>query len=1175
MAQAQQDFLAIPGVESLLNHSKANVRSGNTLRRLNGQTSSISSRTFSDGQYEYLVPTIYDGRQVSDDEAWSRAQQQMANGVVFPTAPAGQHGQLDALSEQISAHLGTLDLNNTTKAKGLKRKQKNLFDADDASFMDMVKGVSTVTNAFIQDKVGDYGALAGNAMTMGTALVGQTGGALMGLATMSAPQRDSSGAYIEGTGRGLDHVAQSIEAGGEKMAFMPNEDDPLYDKQMNNLATAGTAMERLAEKLLPYREAYERKAAEMGIPMEVAAAIWTLGIVGAETISPSKFVPKGALVRFAKEAQVFKARMAKDTGIDIDALGPIFDNVKSTPKPDVQAADVPRLPAPEGLPEFKTDVADNALAGKVTAYHGTRAEPFDKFETQGNANQRVQGAYFTKTEKSAEKWAGLTSPTAKQGRVIQSEIDLKNPAGREVLDEIGYGLRGDEMREELIRRGYDGVIDDSMDEIIAFYPEQITQKPSSNALKSPGDKERGSIKVTDDDTKGLNALETTATRSAATTTKKKTKKKRQPALGTLFDEIYDYNTAQKMAERGKHLRRDKTGKYTGSPDVTSPQELGALRKKIDKLVDEGSFNMDWYERARKTAVRFYPNDPAMQELFARGAAAYSPQADPGNELLAFLTQHNTRMLTGETVQPRTGAQSRNVDRAYRNAPDEVNPESIKLGPKTGPYGDAKNPVIPEADLYKTANDIWHGRVMGYGEDFDRGFTATEHNYLTGENILLAQRAEARDAASGTTRSTQWSPRAGQAATWGAKRKEKFIDKELAKVEKKNKELRSAKPPKSYKTEEAIAKWQTRQDAKIVDTKDAEYVADLDARAEAYARFGIDDAAARHSAYQTSEARTGESVNHLKMDDSETDLIASYTDLVRDQAMKRQSMADDLKLYSADAVETSGYYTNSAGEVELNPGYAHPILVSSDVKGTPKVRDADRAFLDYVTQVDATLTGQEAGAWSKFFPQGMGKQKVGDMNAVMVEHGPMTEKTFKQLQDIAEKADAQIVNYGDVTMFVRFGDAGPIPGTTKQIKVAVAAAGTDWKAAPGTLDSGYQPTGLGRGHPRTNAFKPDQHEATNALLDAADQAEQTVPNIAGRTADAVSAKAKAMNEIDAAVAKASGKAQREDLVKLRGILADGGIPALRDYVRKYGKAGLPAVLLALLSSQNQNSLVEET
>ena len=72
-----------PGVDSLVNHSSQNVKTGNTLRRDSGQTSSISSMTVGilgsefgssdQGLRTFLVPTIFDGRQLSGDEAKAKA----------------------------------------------------------------------------------------------------------------------------------------------------------------------------------------------------------------------------------------------------------------------------------------------------------------------------------------------------------------------------------------------------------------------------------------------------------------------------------------------------------------------------------------------------------------------------------------------------------------------------------------------------------------------------------------------------------------------------------------------------------------------------------------------------------------------------------------------------------------------------------------------------------------------------------------------------------------------------------------------------------------------------------------------------------------------------------------------------------------------------------------------
>jgi hypothetical protein len=102
LAFLNQEF---PGVETLVNHSMRNVREGKTLDRGEGKISSISSMTFGDDEFEYLVPTIYDGKEVSGPEAIKRARKAMAKGVRFPTAPAGQHKVLDELSTQISDNL--------------------------------------------------------------------------------------------------------------------------------------------------------------------------------------------------------------------------------------------------------------------------------------------------------------------------------------------------------------------------------------------------------------------------------------------------------------------------------------------------------------------------------------------------------------------------------------------------------------------------------------------------------------------------------------------------------------------------------------------------------------------------------------------------------------------------------------------------------------------------------------------------------------------------------------------------------------------------------------------------------------------------------------------------------------------------------------------------------------
>ena len=284
-------------------------------------------------------------------------------------------------------------------------------------------------------------------------------------------------------------------------------------------------------------------------------------------------------------------------------------------------------------------------------------------------------------------------------------------------------------------------------------------------------------------------------------TKAAARNQKTGSTATVFDDVTDYDEAMRLARSGAHLKQDASGQYIGGPrsdgkvgiTVDSPQALGGMRASADAKVAAGDFNATWYDRARETSKdltnynnNFYGpslyQESEMASLFPRGGAAYSPQATPPTEVNSFIRQHNAKVFAGQDVIPRTKSQATNVARAYEFDPTtggyKLSPENIKLGKKTGPYADAKDPTVPAEDLYKTASDIWHGRVMGYsdpgGKTFSRGFTPQEHGFLTGENLLLADRAEAKRLAGeinvpDASPDFIFDPRASQAATWGSQR----------------------------------------------------------------------------------------------------------------------------------------------------------------------------------------------------------------------------------------------------------------------------------------------------------------------------------------------------------------------------------------------------------------------
>ena len=122
----------------------------------------------------------------------------------------------------------------------------------------------------------------------------------------------------------------------------------------------------------------------------------------------------------------------------------------------------------------KEQIRQSALPPKqFVAYHGTRHPGLTELrEGPGAQNQRVAGIYVTKNRTYAEKYtkiAGVKHPE----HVLTLRVTLNNPASSKDLDEMGYGLTGYQARDYLISRGFDGVIDDSMDEVIVFDPKQI------------------------------------------------------------------------------------------------------------------------------------------------------------------------------------------------------------------------------------------------------------------------------------------------------------------------------------------------------------------------------------------------------------------------------------------------------------------------------------------------------------------------------------------------------------------------------------------------------------------------------------------------------------------------------------------------------------------------------
>lgn len=143
-------------------------------------------------------------------------------------------------------------------------------------------------------------------------------------------------------------------------------------------------------------------------------------------------------------------------------------------------------PAPKmaktDTPEFKRWFGDSKVVdadGKpLVVYHGT-GNDFSTF-MPSDGGEYGAGIYMTPDAKGASDYARYRGRTAPN--VMPLYVSIQNPAGPAEANNIA-SWRGEEaVRPELIRRGYDGIIDKFSGQIIAFRPEQVKSAISNTTF---------------------------------------------------------------------------------------------------------------------------------------------------------------------------------------------------------------------------------------------------------------------------------------------------------------------------------------------------------------------------------------------------------------------------------------------------------------------------------------------------------------------------------------------------------------------------------------------------------------------------------------------------------------------------------------------------------------------
>lgn len=547
------------------------------------------------------------------------------------------------------------------------------------------------------------------------------------------------------------------------------------------------------------------------------------------------------------------------------------------------------------------------------------------------------------------------------------------------------------------------------------------------------------------------------------------------------------------AKAGSHLKRKSDGKYVGAPEsVTSPAALAAMRRKLDRLVDDGEIGADWYSKGRNAVREMTGDDPRANAITANTLGITSPLSTPTTNLGTTLRGLTHHAVTGE-VPPivRTGAQAD----AIRDQILTGGGSTKGLGKKTRVFADTLNPD-KEGMFHGSTNDIWHARGFGYansdGSPYSGTPSAQMHAFMDNETALGALRAKGRGI-EGDIPSIQ-------ARIWVAK-----------------------------KIEDAMAGGLSRDEAikKVMD-QGGSFADYLD----------------KHTLYGTHEFLPGGATGHLKgMEGMRDALDAFYAHPATTWATApggRDSIYASMDLMPVRPTsKMQGAWKDDVKGFQSNPGeVARPMVPLVAGPGeTHRIDPAIRPTAEAAEVLRAYLSAQSGAGAHR-----IGVGQAGQRDAVNVPMDrPLTHKEVLDLADRVSKRGYDVSDRGSGATITQF-----YPGKSGQ------EVKTDYPGILGDIRSSLPDAGPAE---RVNIEKiyhdipfdtPGSGEATRYLLDAMGKAPETARTSMG-TDPLVRQQAGSMARRDAALGKAYDLPVREDIQRARSIFERGGLPALRKAV----------------------------
>jgi hypothetical protein len=572
--------------------------------------------------------------------------------------------------------------------------------------------------------------------------------------------------------------------------------------------------------------------------------------------------------------------------------------------------------------------------------------------------------------------------------------------------------------------------------------------------------------------------------------------------------------ALNIASGEPHLIQDSAGQFVGAPrGITTREQLVAMRKRFDELVDGGAAKGDWYTRAARGIDEVTGGHPAKSDRFSDELALTSAQADPDTNLGFTLQGHNAIERGKPRAIVRTGAQAREMENAAREK------RRIRLGKKTGVYESHMNPR--GQGKATGTNDIWHARAFGYsntgGKEFSRALSAQEHAFLDHETILAAARANARRAGG----RSNWTAAEVQAAPWVRAKAEGLMKKY----------------PKRVKT--------------------VEQGMDL-------AGMTYPDHFNKHTVAATHEATPGAGTRHLEeLVNEPYSVRKDFSDDPRSQwtdARGRDILYDTAGYYVRPTREATGAFTPEGKPTEINPArVARPLTAFAQDAGGKTVDPGDAKAFNAIEGTRAFMDVQNMGAWHKTIPDASAGSSTG---AFITLNRQLSPQEMQAVTAIAGKHGLGVSDTGSGVTLMDFSDdaggkkikqlldgglsrelAAAIPDATDIRRVRVDSGAVDYQQS----FAGPQGTGA----------------ATRQLQEVLNDPE--IPAIIGKLdADPrIREKALQLIERDNAWSTRTGMAVRPDVQKARELIAREGFTGLFNALAS-GKIALPVLAGSTLS-----------